>query len=31
MFSELCKSALKAGDEVLISGVGFTGRGQSKS
>jgi hypothetical protein len=27
MFSDLFKSALKVGDEVLISGGGFTGRG----
>jgi tartrate dehydratase beta subunit/fumarate hydratase class I family protein len=26
MFSDLCKSVLKLGDEVLIPGVGFTGR-----
>jgi tartrate dehydratase beta subunit/fumarate hydratase class I family protein len=26
MFSDLCKSVLKVGDEVLISGVVFTGR-----
>jgi tartrate dehydratase beta subunit/fumarate hydratase class I family protein len=26
MFSDLCKSVLKVGDEVLIPGVVFTGR-----
>jgi tartrate dehydratase beta subunit/fumarate hydratase class I family protein len=26
MFSDLFKSALKVGDEVLISGIVFTGR-----
>ena len=27
MFSDLCKSVLKVGDEVLISSVIHTGRG----
>jgi tartrate dehydratase beta subunit/fumarate hydratase class I family protein len=26
MFSDLCKSVLQVGDEVLISGIVFTGR-----